>query len=94
MAKFKYKPGSWVKIKYHLKHSTGCSLKYYSARIDPNRGWISNPEYTLTVIPIIAIFKIKWLHGDVISGSLPLSYAHEHLRIDGETDYKSFTSLN
>lgn len=93
MAKFKYKPGSWVKIKYHKLVCTGCSLAY-AATIDKKRQYISEREYATAIIPVVAHFKIKWKFAGSFLGMIPLSHKHQYLTINNVPDFQSFISLN
>lgn len=93
MAKFKYIPGSWVKIPYHKIVYAGCTLAY-AGTIDKKRQYISDRKYATAIIPVIAHFKIKWLFAGERLKMMPLTNKYQHLTINNEIDYQSFISLN
>lgn len=93
MAKFKYIPGSWVTLAYHKIVYTGCSAAY-AATMDRKRLYISDPKYSLTVIPISATFEMKWKFAGCTLDLCPLHNKYEHLTINDKIDYQSFHSLN
>ena len=93
MAKFNYKPGSWVKIAYHKIVYTGCTLAY-AGTIDKQRQYISDPEYTRTIIPITVHFKIKWRFARTNLDIIPLTIKYQYITVNDDIDYQSFISLN
>ena len=88
---FKHTPGSWVKTNYHKKMYSGITIKY-AGTIDRKRMYISDPDYTLTVIPVSARFKIKCKGKPIQQISLDIKY--EHLTVDKNIDHHSFICSN
>lgn len=93
MGKFKYKPGSWVIIEYHKIEYTGCTIAY-AGTIDKKRQYISDPEYTLATILVIAHYKIKWRFAGTDLNLIPLTIKYQHLAVNSNIDHQSFISLN
>jgi hypothetical protein len=83
-----------TEINYHPLAYSGCSVKFAST-MERKRDFKDKVYYDLKASSVLAAFKIPYTD---IAGNkyniINLSYKTEHITINSDIDYQSFTSLN